>query len=147
MLPFIDQNSCGVGDEYIYRGIFGPGCCESDASCRIEWPAHTIDQFRLFLEHVAALGRDFLFSDCRLAQLKRSELVDIYLPTCEWTRIYFGWQPNLPGESDNRLVELAASGSAHYLVTRDLRDFAAPELRFHGLRIVSPENFLKGVPP
>ena len=101
----------------------------------------------LFLEHEAVLGRDALFASCRLSGQERSELFDIYLAACEWTRIYFGWRPNLRDEGDNHLVELAVAGSAHYLVTRNMRDFAANELTFPGLRIVSPETFLKEVSP
>lgn len=101
----------------------------------------------LFLEHEAVLGRDALFGACRLSQQERSELLDIYLAACEWTRIYFGWRPNLRDEGDNRLLELAVAGGANCLVTRNLRDFAASELKFPGLRIVSPEIFLKEVLP
>lgn len=101
----------------------------------------------LFLEHEAVLGRDALFSTCRLTRQERSELLDSYLATCEWTRIYFGWRPNLRDEGDNHLVELAVAGGAQYLVTRNLRDFAANELKFPGLAIVSPETFLKELSP
>ena len=101
----------------------------------------------LFLEHEAVLGRDTLFATCRLSPQERSELLDIYLAACEWTRIYFGWRPNLRDEGDNHLLELAVAGGAHCLVTRNLRDFAASELKFPGLRIVSPETFLKELLP
>ena len=99
----------------------------------------------LFLEHEAVLGRDALFASCRLSVQERLELFDIYLAACEWTRIYFGWRPNLRDEGDNHLVELAVAGGANYLVTRNVRDFVANEVTFSGLRIVSPETFLKEV--
>lgn len=101
----------------------------------------------LFLEHEAVLNRDVLFAACRLSREERSELFDIYLATCEWTRIYFGWRPNLRDEGDNHLVELAVAGGAHYLVTRNIRDFAVTELKFPRLQIISPENFLKEISP
>jgi predicted nucleic acid-binding protein len=101
----------------------------------------------LFLEHEAVLGRDALFATCRLSPQERSELLDIYLVACEWTRIYFGWRPNLRDEGDNHLLELAVAGGVHCLVTRNLRDFAASELKFPRLRIVSPETFLKELLP
>lgn len=47
-------------------------------------------------------------------------------------------------EGDNHLIELAVAGSAHYLVTRNMRDFAVNELKFPGLQIVSPEKFFEG---
>jgi len=99
----------------------------------------------LFLEHEAVLGREALFVSSRLTPSERSELFDIYLAACEWTRIHFGWRPNLRDESDNHLLELAVAGGAHYLVTRNLRDFAASELMFPALRVVSPENFFKKI--
>ena len=50
-------------------------------------------------------------------------------------------------EGDNHLLELAVAGGVHCLVTRNLRDFAASELKFPRLRIVSPETFLKELLP
>lgn len=35
----------------------------------------------------------------------------IPLPPSAWTRIYFGWRPNLRDEADNHLVELAVAMS------------------------------------
>lgn len=101
----------------------------------------------LFLKHEAVLGRTELFASCRLNLHERSELFDIYLAACEWTRIYFGWRPNLRDEGDNHVLELAVAGGAQYLVTRNVRDFAANELKFPSLHIVSPENFLKELSP
>lgn len=99
----------------------------------------------LFAEYEAVLGRTELFKTSRLSQAERDELLDIFLATCEWTRIYFAWRPNLPDEADNHLVELAVAGGARYIVTRNLRDVARMELKFPALRIVSPEGFLKEI--
>ena len=44
-------------------------------------------------------------------------------------------------------MTLVQASGAHYLVTRNMRDFAVNELKFPGLQIVSPENFLKEVSP
>lgn len=101
----------------------------------------------LFLEHEAVLGRELLFTGSRLSRQERSDLFDIYLADCEWTRIYFGRWPNLRDEGDNHLMELAVAGGAQYLVTRNLRDLVAGELQFPGLRIINPENFLKEAMP
>ena len=101
----------------------------------------------LFQEHEAVPGRDMLFEDCRLSQVERSELLDIYLARCEWTRIYFGWRPNLRDESDIHVVELAIAGGAQYLVTRNMRDFTGRALSFPRLGILTPETFLKELTP
>jgi predicted nucleic acid-binding protein len=70
-------------------------------------------------------------------------LLDIFLSVCEWTRIYYGWRPNLPDEGDNHLVELAVAGNAKYIVTRNLRDVSRMELNFPNLAVLTPEVFLK----
>ena len=97
----------------------------------------------LLAEYEDVLGRSDLFKNCRLASEERDELLDIFLAGCEWTRIYYAWRPNLPDEGDNHLVELAVAGGAQFIVTHNLRDVSRMELRFPGLRVSSPENFLK----
>ena len=99
----------------------------------------------LFAEYEDVLGRTELFETCRLNLTERDELLDIFLATCDWTRIYFAWRPNLPDEADNHLVELAVAGGARFIVTRNLRDVARLEIMFPELRIVSPEVFLKEI--
>jgi hypothetical protein len=58
------------------------------------------------------LGRTELFGTCRLGPAERDELLEIFLATRIWTRIYLAWRPNLPDEADNHLVELAVAGKA-----------------------------------
>jgi predicted nucleic acid-binding protein len=70
-------------------------------------------------------------------------LLEAFLGACRWTRIYYGWRPNVPDESDNHIVELAVAGGAAAIVTKNIRDFAGMELRFAGLRIVTPADFVK----
>ena len=60
-------------------------------------------------EYEDVLARTELFSQSRLNYEERSELLDIFLSVCEWTRIYYGRRPNLPDEGDNHLVELAVA--------------------------------------
>ncbi len=99
----------------------------------------------LFAEYEDLLGRDPLFESCRLNRVERNELLDIFLSTSVWTRIYYVWLPNLPDEADNHLVELAVAGGARLIVTRNLRDIARMELKFPDLHVVSPEAFLEEV--
>jgi len=94
-------------------------------------------------EYEDVLGRRQLFARARLTARERDELLDIFLSHCLWTRIYFGWRPNLTDESDNHLVELAIAGGASQIVTRNVRDFASMELRFPHLAITTPEKFIK----
>ena len=99
----------------------------------------------LFLEYEAILGREKLFLHARLSRTEREELLDIFLSSCRWTPIYFGWRPNLPDEGDNHLMELAVAGNAQYIVTRNIRDFALGELNFRHIQVFSPEAFLQEV--
>ena len=60
--------------------------------------------------------------------------------------MYFAWRPNLPDEADNHLVELAVAGRAAAVVTRNVRDLAKGELRFPGIRTLTPEQCLEAFP-
>ncbi|MFP5324127.1 MAG: putative toxin-antitoxin system toxin component, PIN family [Gammaproteobacteria bacterium] len=91
------------------------------------------------------MGREDLLRASPLNATERSDLLDIFLGCCEWTRVYFGWRPNLPDEADNHLIELAVAGAAPFIVTRNLRDFARADLRFPGLSAVNPHTFLKEI--
>jgi len=99
----------------------------------------------LFAEYEDVMGRVALFRKCRLSVIERDELLDIFLATCRWTRIYFGWRPNLPDEGDNHLVELAVAGGAERIVTYNLRDLRNMELKFPELAAVTPAQFLREV--
>lgn len=97
----------------------------------------------LLTEYEDVLGRVELFRRSRLDESEREELLDIFLATCSWTRIYFGWRPNLPDEGDNHLVELAVAGGASHIVTNNLRDFQRSELKFNDIKLLSPKQFLE----
>ena len=97
----------------------------------------------LLAEYEDVLGRALIFAKSRLSVDEREELLDVFLSTCRWTPIYFGWRPNVPDESDNHLVELAVAGQAGHVVSRNVRDLRRAELHFPDLRVATPEQFLK----
>ena len=97
----------------------------------------------LYAEYEDVLGRPALWQRSPLSALERRDLLDIFLGASLWTRVYFGWRPNLADEADNHLVELAVAGGASHLITRNLRDLARAELQFPGLRALDPASFLK----
>ena len=99
----------------------------------------------LLAEYEDVFGRADVFVGSRLAAGERNELLDVFFSLCRWTRVYYGWRPNLPDEADNHLVELAVAGGAEFIVTRNLRDLQRMELRFPQFRVVSPEGFLKEI--
>lgn len=99
----------------------------------------------LFAEYEDVMGRAALFDGCRLTPDEREALLDVFLSCCEWTRVYYLWRPNLRDEADNHLVELAVAGAAECIVTHNLRDLRAMELRFPALRVLTPDDFLKEI--
>jgi putative PIN family toxin of toxin-antitoxin system len=137
----------------IDTNVFVGACLGTGASNRVV-EACLAQRYRplmgaaLLAEYEDVLGRSPLFAKSRLSLAERSELLDIFLADCRWTRIYFGWRPNLRDEGDNHLVELAVAGGASHIVTLNLRDLKGMELRFPGLAVVTPTQLLaKELPP
>lgn len=97
----------------------------------------------LFLEYEDVLARKELFSSVSITSNDRAELLEAFLSVSEWVDITFLWRPNLPDESDNHLIELAIAGNAECIITGNTRDFAAGELVFDSMRVVTPGNWLK----
>ena len=70
--------------------------------------------------------------------------MNAYYSTCKWLQIYYLWRPNLKDENDNFLVELAVVGNCELIVTNNVKDFEGTELNFSDLKIVKPEQLLRG---
>jgi putative PIN family toxin of toxin-antitoxin system len=100
----------------------------------------------LLAEYEDVLGRGTLFESCRLNARERAELLDIFLAACRWTRIYYGWRPNLRDEGDNHLIELAVAGGAEVIVSHNIRHLRSMELKFLGLAIATPAQLLARPP-
>src|SRR5437879_6234057 len=77
-------------------------------------------------EYEAVLGRGSLFARSRLTAVERGELLDIFLAGCLWTRIYFGWRPNLRDEAD-ACPQAPSKKDIEQLATLDSRQAAARE--------------------
>jgi putative PIN family toxin of toxin-antitoxin system len=98
----------------------------------------------LFLEYDDVLGRRRLFERSPLSPVERQEFFEAFLSVCEWVQVYYSWRPNLKDEGDNHVVELAvAAGSS--IVTNNVRDFAAADVRFPGIDVLTPKQFLEQV--
>ncbi len=135
-------------DTNIFIGAcLGQGASRHVIAACIEGPLKPLMGVALLKEYEDVLARHELFTRSRLNCQEREELLDIFLATCQWTRIYFGWRPNLRDEGDNHLVELAVAGGANYIVTRNLKDVARMELVFPEIKVVFPETLLKEVLP
>lgn len=133
-----------VIDTNVFIGAcLGQGASRAVIAACLEEKVTPLMGVALLAEYEDVLSRSDLFVRSRLDAGERDELLDIFLAVCRWTRIYYGWRPNLRDEGDNHLVELAVAGGAEYIVTRNLRDVARMELLFPGLRVVFPETLLK----
>lgn len=97
----------------------------------------------LFNEYMDVLNREDMMRKCPFDKGERLEFVSAFLSGCQWCKIYFGWRPNLKDEGDNHLIELAVAGGASYIITSNVRDFKNGELIFDGLKVVTPQQFIK----
>jgi uncharacterized protein len=95
----------------------------------------------LFHEYEDLLARP-LMRQSPLSTGQRETLFAAFLSIAKWIKVYYLWRPNLPDEADNHLIELALAGSGEVIVTNNVRDLMHGELRFPGLRILSPKQFL-----
>ncbi len=128
--------------------VFIGACLGSNASSRViaaclRGQCTPLMGTALLMEYEDILGRGEIFARSPLSSGEREELLDIFLSICQWTRIYFGWRPNLPDEGDNHLIELAVAGGAMRIVTYNLRDLQGKGLKFPGLAVLSPDQFLQ----
>ncbi|MEO5371018.1 MAG: putative toxin-antitoxin system toxin component, PIN family [Magnetococcus sp. DMHC-1] len=97
----------------------------------------------LLAEYEDLLGRESLFVHCPVDVQARIELFEALMSVAKWTKIYYGWRPNLRDEGDNHLVELAVAGVAGAIVTNNVRDLERGELRFPWLRILTPAELIQ----
>ena len=98
----------------------------------------------LFQEYEDVSKRPEILDLCPLSGTEISGLLNAFYRCCHWVPIYFLWRPNVAGEGDKFLIELAIAGNATHIVTNNIRDLENVELKFPGLKIVRPEILLRG---
>ena len=81
---------------------------------------------------------------CPLRAEEIRDLLSAYYSVCTWVPIYYLWRPNLTDDSDNFLIELALAGNSRTIVTNNVKDLRAAELKFDELRILKPRQLLRG---
>jgi predicted nucleic acid-binding protein len=55
---------------------------------------------------------------CPASHIEVVDLLEAFCAVSEWVPIFYLWRPNLRDEGDNHVLELAAAGNAHWIVTR-----------------------------
>lgn len=98
----------------------------------------------LFSEYEDVSGRKRILDACPLSTQEIRELLNSLYSVCHWVSVYFLWRPNLKDEGDNFLIELALAGNADFIISQNIKDLRGSELRFPELRILTPEQMLRG---
>lgn len=135
-----------VVDTNVFIGaILGPkGPCRELLRRCFEGKYQPLMGNTLFCEYEEILARADILTRCPIDLDDIQVLLNSFMHICEWTSIYFLWRPNLKDEKDNHLIELAVAGNAELLITRNIKDFRHAELVFPNMRILTPEQVLKG---
>lgn len=98
----------------------------------------------LFQEIEDVTSRNRVKRLCPLSETEVRNLLNSFYSTCQWVPIYYLWRPNLKDEGDNFLIELAIAGNSDLIITNNTKDLLGAELKFPGLRILKPDQFLRG---
>ena len=98
----------------------------------------------LFQEYEDVSSRRRVREACPLAAGQIRDLLNSFYSVCSWVPIYYLWRPNLKDEDDNFLIELALAGNSRIIVTNNVKDLEAAELKFDDLRILKPQQILRG---
>jgi putative PIN family toxin of toxin-antitoxin system len=68
------------------------------------------------------------------------DILDYLCASALRKRVHFLWRPKLPDIKDDMVLEAAVNGQCQYIVTWNVRDFAAAA--DFGIQVVSPDAFL-----
>jgi len=98
----------------------------------------------LFQEFEDVSSRRVIREACPLRTGEIRDLLNAFYSVCSWVPIYYLWRPNLKDEGDNFLIELALAGNSRKIVTNNVKDLQAAELKFDDLRILKPRQLLGG---
>ena len=98
----------------------------------------------LFQEYEDVSSRKRVKETCPLSGKEIRDLLNAFYSVCSWVPIYYLWRPNLKDEDDNFLIELALAGNSQKIVTNNVKDLETAELKFEDLRILTPQQILRG---
>jgi len=98
----------------------------------------------LMLEYEAVLSRPEHLAASGLSREEVGRVLDDMASVARPVRLAFRWRPQLPDPDDDMVLETAVNGSAHAIVTFNLRDFEAAGKHFH-LAVVLPGTALEQI--
>lgn len=98
----------------------------------------------LFSEYEDVSSRENIVNLCPLTEIEIRQLLNSFYSVCHWVSIKYLWRPNLHDEGDNFLIELALAGNATHIVTNNINDLVNAELKFPNLKVLTPEQLLRG---
>lgn len=94
----------------------------------------------LFVEYESVLKRSGLLPHMSAEDI--DGVLNYFLSRASIHDIFFLWRPFLKDPRDDLVLEAAVASQSRFLVTFNLRDFAAVEKHF-GIRVVTPQEFLR----
>lgn len=132
-----------VDTDVLVAGLRGGGAANAVLGACLDGVFQPLIGPALLAEYEDVVQRATPFRDSALSIAEREEFLDVFLATARWVHIYYSWRPNLRDESDNHLVELAVAGGAQFIVSRNIRDLKAMDLRFDQFDVVTPTQLLR----
>lgn len=96
----------------------------------------------LWLEYQAKLLQSVEESATPLNEAQVRAILAALAHFAEPVPIFFRLRPNLRDEGDNFVFECAAHFGACYIVTHNVRDFLAPQVRGYSVKPIKPGDFL-----
>jgi len=94
------------------------------------------------LEYEAVLTREEHLAVIGLSPTEVNQVLDALAAVITPVTLRFLWRPTLKDANDEMVLETAANGGANWLVTFNVRHFAAAAVHF-GIRVMLPRDAWK----
>ena len=98
---------------------------------------------QLYFEYLDVLNRKEIREKLKLTDSDIENILDLIVLLANKHSIYFLLRPNLIDEKDNMVMECAFASNSDYLITSNIRDFLASELKGFKFKVITPGDFYK----
>lgn len=82
----------------------------------------------LYFEYQDLLNRAKIQALCQKTSSTLAQFLDDFASICLPVDARYLWRPNLRGEADNHIIELAIAANVNFIITNNTQDFATSEL-------------------